>query len=127
MKATREDLEERLGEYEEKLGGVNSYLRELKAMTDRHGTDSSIFEEDLREAEHNVQFYEAEIANIKEELAGLPGAPPTRPGEDPLPRPSPRLGSFLIHAISFVAGAILGSVLRPRAGGGKAGSGEKRE
>jgi len=54
MKATREMLEDRLVSCQEELKGFSSYVKELKAMTAKHGTDQTQVEDDLREAEHNI-------------------------------------------------------------------------
>lgn len=65
MKPDSESLEEQLEEYEGQLRGLNSYVKELKAKTAEHGTEKEHFEGDLTEAEHNIQYYEGEVARIK--------------------------------------------------------------
>jgi uncharacterized protein YegP (UPF0339 family) len=66
MKADHETLEDRLRNYEEELRGSRSYVKELKDRTAEHGTQSEHFAVDLAEAEHNIKYYEGEIAQIKE-------------------------------------------------------------
>jgi TolA-binding protein len=124
MKTSEEKLADKIEDYEEQLKELNSYLKELKDVTAKCGTDSAQFEEDLHEAEHNIEYYEGEIARIKEAL-GHPPAPPQTPapkatppqtGTDTiLPRtPKQGLGSLIISSISFIAGAFLGSKLKSR-------------
>lgn len=66
MEASHETLEEKLKDYERRLRGVNLYIKELKDRTAEHGTQKEHFEVDLMEAEHNVKYYEGEIARIGE-------------------------------------------------------------
>jgi uncharacterized protein YegP (UPF0339 family) len=69
----RETLEEQLTDYEGQLRGLTSYVSELKNTTAAHGTASEHFEGDLTEAEHNIKYYEDEIARIKGLLEKEPG------------------------------------------------------
>lgn len=109
MKTSREILEEQLADAEEELRGLKAYIQELKATTAKYGTDKAQFEDDLMEAEHNLKFYNDEIAGLKSQLGALPG--PGRPvtGRPHLPKSS--LSPFMLSSISFVAGALLGSRL----------------
>jgi len=66
MSADNEMLEKQLKEYEEQLGGLNSYVKELKDKTAEHGTQREHFEIDLMEAEHNIKYYEEEMARVRE-------------------------------------------------------------
>jgi uncharacterized protein len=66
MSDSREQLEDQLESYRGKLRGFNSYIKELNDMCAKHGTGKEHFEGDLREAEHNVKYYEGEIALIGE-------------------------------------------------------------
>jgi uncharacterized protein len=66
MKAKHEMLEGKLKNYEGQLGGLNSFIKELKARVTEHGTQSEHYEEDLMEAEHNIKYYEGELARIRE-------------------------------------------------------------
>ena len=68
MQPDHDTLEAQLKEYEEELRGLNSYVKELACMTAEHGTDREHYEVDLIEAEHNIKYYEDEIARIKDEL-----------------------------------------------------------
>jgi hypothetical protein len=124
MKTSGEMLADKLEDYEEQLKGLNSYLKELKDVTAKCGTDSVQFEEDLMEAEHNVEYYAGEVTRIKEEL-GQPPAPPQTHAPKATPAPTgtdtilPRtpkqgIGSLIISSISFIAGAVLGSKLKSR-------------
>ena len=68
MKPHHETTEEQLQDFERELRSLNSYVKELKAKTAEHGTACEHFEGDLMEAEHNIKFYEAEIARIKGQI-----------------------------------------------------------
>src|SRR5215213_8149120 len=117
MKAKRDVLEDQLQEYEQQVRGLKAYVKELTDQAARHGTEKSEYEMDVIEAEHNVKFYEAEIARIRKELGGVrsPHAGTI------LPRTARQgIGSFVFTAIGFVTGVFLGSQL-------KSGSKERRE
>jgi len=66
MKADHEMLEAHLKDYEGQLRSLTSYVKELKGKAAEHGTEKEHFEGDLTEAEHNIKYYEGEIARIKE-------------------------------------------------------------
>jgi uncharacterized protein YegP (UPF0339 family) len=66
MKADHEKLEEEWKDYEVQLRGLNSYVKELKDKTAQYGTQKEQFEVDLMEAEHNIKYYEGEMARVKE-------------------------------------------------------------
>jgi len=66
MKANHETLEEQLKDYEGQLKGLTSYVKELKDKSAQHGTQKEHFEGDLTEAEHNIKYYEDEIARLRE-------------------------------------------------------------
>jgi hypothetical protein len=119
MTAIREALEDQLEKYEQQLASLNSYIKELKAMTHKHGTEKDHFEDDLMEAEHNVKYYQDEIARIKKELKQSPSGKGKGGKKDSiLPRTKKQgIGSAIISSISFVAGAILGSKLMSKKGG----------
>ncbi len=116
MKLSREMLEDHLEKYEGQLRGLKSYVRELKDMTARHETESEHFESDLLEAEHNVKYYEGEIARIKKEIGGYgkEGRPKTTT-DSILPRTAKQgIGSFVISSVSFITGALVASKLKSR-------------
>jgi septal ring factor EnvC (AmiA/AmiB activator) len=122
MKATRETLQGQLSEYEEQLKGLNSYIKELKAMAAQHGTDPTHFEADLIEAEHNVTYYESEIERLRKELRDSPSAEWPSAGsavaDTILPHTAKQgVGVFLISSLSFVAGVLVGSLLKSPGGG----------
>ena len=111
MKAKRDVLEDQMQEYEEQVRGLKAYIKELRDQTDRHGTEKSEFESDLIEAEHNIKFYEAEIARLKKELSGMPGGKYYQAGTM-WPRTARQgIGFFVSSAIGFIAGVFLGSQL----------------
>jgi hypothetical protein len=104
MQISRETLKIQLEEYEQELRELNSFITELNAMTDKHNTATEHFAEDLAEAEHNVVYYEGEIAEIKKQLRKPWGS--HSPGREQIVRVG------IISSISFVAGLLLGSSLR---------------
>ncbi len=116
MKPDRATLERLLHTNEQKLSGLSSYLKELNAVTAKHGTEKEHFHEDLTEAEHNITYYEAEIARLKHELGKLPKTGPTQPGGDSLLPKTPKQGisSLIFSSIGFIAGAIFGSKVSAR-------------
>jgi uncharacterized protein YegP (UPF0339 family) len=73
MKADHEMLEGHLRDYEGQLRSLTSYVKELKDKTAEHGTDKEHFEGDMTEAEHNIKYYEGEIARIRELIGNEPG------------------------------------------------------
>lgn len=111
MKVSREILEDRLQSYEGELKSLRSYLTELKAVTTKHGTDRAHFEEDLIEAEHNIGFYEGEIAAVKAELGESPGGGPRLPKI-----PKQGVSSIIFSSVGFIAGILFGSKLKSRKG-----------
>jgi hypothetical protein len=127
MKPGHELLGDQLEKYEQQLGGLNSYVRELKAKASEHGTAAEQYDADLLEAEHNIEYYKAEIARVKGEMGNPPGAggglrtgtnPPRAGSDSILPRTAKQgAGSFIVSAVSFVAGALVGSKLKSRKGG----------
>jgi hypothetical protein len=112
MQLNREILEGQLKTYQDKLRSLGSFDKELIAMTAKHSTPKPQYESDLIAAEHNIDFYEAEIARIRKALRGI--APVGRPGPGTLQPQSkrPGIGSAVFTSISFIAGAILGSKLK---------------
>jgi hypothetical protein len=115
MKSNRALLEDQLENYEEDLRGFSSYAAELKATTARLGTEPAQFQDDLTEAEHNIKFYQGEIALLKKALGATPRPKPS-PGPGPIlsRAPKPGIGSVIASSISFIVGALLGSKLRSR-------------
>lgn len=117
MKANRDVLEDELQEYEQQVRGLKSYIRELTDRVARHGTEKSEYETDLLEAEHNVRYYEGEIARIRKELGGA-----RHHAGAILPRTARQgVGSFVFMAIGFLAGAVLGSTLKSKSKDGREG------
>jgi chromosome segregation ATPase len=113
MDKNRLHLEGHLENYETQLKSLNSYIKELNDRTAQYGTDRSQFETDLLEAEQNVKFYEGAVEHIKQELKELDKQ---NGAKDETATVSPDLikqgiGALILSAVSFVAGAILGSKL----------------
>jgi chromosome segregation ATPase len=121
MDTKREMLEEQLEDFEVQHRGLHAYIKELKEMVAKHGTDSSQFADDLMEAEHNVKYFHDEIARVKQELANC--GEPRKEGEAECGlSPTARQGitSAAIAAVSFAAGALVGSKFKSRGGRGDA-------
>ena len=74
MGTERDTLEDTLQDYEQRLRGLNSYLKELKDRVAEHGTPEESLTDDLTEAGHNIAYYEGEIARIKGELGEAHGS-----------------------------------------------------
>jgi hypothetical protein len=118
MKAGQEVMGARLSQYEEKLRGLNSYIKELQTMTGKHDTESVHFEEDLIEAEHNIKYYESEIARIKGETGTV---------HSTQQKPAKRgVAALVFSSIGLVVGGLLGFNLKHRRGD-KEGTEQKRE
>jgi septal ring factor EnvC (AmiA/AmiB activator) len=113
MKSNRAVLEAELENYEERLKSVSSYAAELKATIARLGTDPTQVEEDLMEAEHNIKFYQGEIALIKKALGATPSPKPS-PGPVLSELQKPGIGSVIASSITFIVGALIGSKLSSR-------------
>ena len=114
MKAKRDVLEDQLQEYEQQVRELKSYIKELKDQAARHGTEKSQYEMDLIEAEHNIKYYEGEIARIMKELGGARGGGRPQAGTI-LPRTARQgIGSFVFSSIGFIAGAVLGSKMKSK-------------
>ena len=121
MQSIKETLEDELEDYEDKLKGCSSFLQELKTTTNKLGTEPAQYEEDQHETEHNIKFYEGEIARLKAEV-GEPVKPAPPPPEQAkpglggvLPQTSRQgIGSVIFSSIGFVFGALLGSRLKSR-------------
>ena len=128
MKDNREIMEDRLEHCETQLRSFKSYLTELKNMTAKHGTDKAEFEEDLLELETNVKYYEGEVAQLKKTVGKSDKGAGTRTVADSvLPRTAKQgIGSFVLSAISFVSGALLGSKLKARQGNKDAPGGKDK-
>ena len=118
MKAIHELLEERAEEYEAKLKELKSFLGELNRTTEQHGTDRAHLEEDLWETEHNISYYESEIARLREEAGHLNQADSGAPedGADSiLPHTAKQgISTAIIASVSFIIGALVGSRLKSR-------------
>jgi hypothetical protein len=113
MQLSREILEGQLKTYQTKLRSLSSYAAELKAMTAKHSTPKVHYESDLIAAEHNILFYEGEIARIKRTMGSL--GPVGRPGRGGIILPKikrPGIATAIFSSIGFAAGAILGSRLK---------------
>ena len=68
MKPQRELLEKQKAEYEEKTHRLRAYVGELTNTASKHGTDSALLEEDLTKAKDDLQYYEFELEQIKEQV-----------------------------------------------------------
>jgi hypothetical protein len=109
-------LKDELDDYQEQLKSIKSYITELNDMTERHGIDSSLVEEDLLKAENNHKYYTAEVARIKGELGQSGITPRLRAAARAvLPQTVKQgVGALLFPSISFLAGAFLGALLQSR-------------
>jgi hypothetical protein len=112
MQSNRQMLADELEAYEEKAKGLTSYVRELKTMTAKHDTPKERFESDLLKAMHNIVFYEAEIARLKNQMrTPLQGVKPGTVGTLLPKTRNQGIGAVILSSISFAAGTILGSLM----------------
>jgi hypothetical protein len=128
MKSSRDIHGELLSKYERELAGLKTYIKELTDRAAEYGTEREHFEQDLLEAEHNVKYYEDEIARIKAAggAAGAGAGGGQTAGDTILPRTAKQgIGSLLVSVISFAAGALFGSKVRSRKGGKDGGEGSE--
>lgn len=116
MEDSREIMEEQLETTEQKLRETTSFLKELKARTAEYGTDEEHYGHDMVEAEHNVKYYESEVARIKKALGSSSQGTGGQAGASALlPQTMKQgIGSFIIASLSFVGGALLGANLKSR-------------
>jgi chromosome segregation ATPase len=123
MSISRDVLEDHLQEYEMQLKCLKSYLKELNHMTDRHGTEREHFENDLFEAEHNIKYYEGEVARLKGEISALGKSSGTGKSRATalLPQTMEQgVGYLVLSMIGFGIGMLLGSKMNSGHGGGDA-------
>lgn len=104
MSTSRAVLEDHLESYQQKLRSLNSYIKELNHRAAEHGTDPALYEGDLLEAQHNIAYYEAEVARIKGELGGAGGVLSRAPVKQ-------GLGALALSALCFAAGVLVGARL----------------
>lgn len=116
MNESRDTLEDRLQDYEARLGGLKSFVKELNARADEHGTAREHFEEDLFEAEHNVKHYEGEVAHLKAEIKKLGGGGGSKPGGGGGPVLKSKKGIGIV-VIGLGAAALAALGLKSRRGG----------
>jgi hypothetical protein len=118
MNIGSDDLEDRVENYKDELKGIKSYVKELQTMTAKHGTDPEQYEVDLMEAQHNIEFYEGEIAECKNAMgkSPKPGGGYGGAGATPANGPNKGITSVIVSSVSFILGAILGSTLKSRSG-----------
>lgn len=106
-------LQEQLDEYQTQLKGLKSYLRELNEVVSKNGTEKDQYETDVLEAENNVQYYEAEIEHIEQELKGAARPQSVRAAAvGMLPQTATQgAGTLLFSSLTFLAGLLIGSRL----------------
>jgi TolA-binding protein len=125
MSVNPDVLEDQLQDYEAQLRSLNSYIKALNDRCIECGTDKTQVEVDLMEAEHNVKYYEGEIARLKQEIGqagkggGGRGGGGGQGGRKIALPPKVKQGlvPLIISSISFAAGTLLGSKLKSRRGG----------
>ncbi len=113
MKNLRKILESQLEDYASRMNSLYSFITELNSTAGRLGTDREQFEQDLIEAEHNVEYYQSQIARIKKELAASDSTA-TALTSKPAMITKPGIIALALSPISFFAGALLGSRLKSR-------------
>ena len=74
MNDQRAILETQKAHHEDRLRSLKSYVHELKRMCAKHGTDESMFHEDLAKAKCDIVYYETQAAGCNEELCEALGS-----------------------------------------------------
>ena len=68
MQDQRKLLRLLMTEYETRLSGVTAYIRELRDMVKKHGTEEKHYKSDLDKAEQDAEYYGSEIKRISKAL-----------------------------------------------------------
>lgn len=74
MTDQREILKAQRAKYEERVGGLKSYVTELTNVAAKHGTDEALIEGDLTKAKGDLEFYEGQMAQCADALHDHPAA-----------------------------------------------------
>ena len=74
MTDERESNKSRRTNYEERVRGLKSYVRELTDMAARHETDGAQIEDDLAKAKADLEFYEGQMGHLADALGDHPAA-----------------------------------------------------
>ena len=74
MSDHREILKAQRAKFEERTGCLKSYVKELREMAAKHGTDEALIEEDLTKAKADLEFYERQMGDCAAALHDHPAA-----------------------------------------------------
>lgn len=74
MTNNREILKAQHTHCEGKAHGLKTYIKELKEMAAKLGTDEALFEEDLRKASADLEYYEGQMGDAADALGDDPAA-----------------------------------------------------
>ena len=74
MTNQREFIKTQRTKFEERMGGLKSFVKELTEMAARHGTDEALIEEDLVKAKADLVFYESQAGECAAALGDHPAA-----------------------------------------------------
>jgi uncharacterized protein YegP (UPF0339 family) len=74
MTNNREILKAQRAHCEGKAHSLKSYIKELKEMAAKHGTDEALIEEDLRKAAADMEYYEGQMGHAADALGDDPAA-----------------------------------------------------
>ena len=91
-------------------------MTELREAASRHGTDEGLLEADLHEAEHNISFYEAELARVRKELDAAPGGGGSTGGALLPLTGKQSVGAIALVSLGYAAGVLVGKLLNARKG-----------
>jgi uncharacterized protein YegP (UPF0339 family) len=69
-----EILKAQRAKFEERTRGLKSYVKELREMAAKHGTDEALIEEELTKANADIEFYEGQIGHVADVLNDSPTA-----------------------------------------------------
>jgi uncharacterized protein YegP (UPF0339 family) len=74
MNDQREIIKAQRTNFEERVRGLKSYVKELTEMAAQHGTDEAHIEVDLSKARADLEFYEGQIGYCADALGDHPAA-----------------------------------------------------
>ena len=74
MTDQHEIIKARRTNYEQRVRGLKSYVKELTEMAAQHGTDGAHIEDDLSKAKADLEFYESQIGHYADALDDHPAA-----------------------------------------------------
>jgi hypothetical protein len=101
--------EAQLRSYQTRLASINSFIKELGDRTAECATEPEQYQEDLTSAHHTSAYYASQVELLSREV--VLATPASTAQRMLVQGRAPSIGSFPLALISFVAGALLGSMV----------------